>query len=115
MGRVMTPTLAMVVMRDAAVSGFKQEPFYTVQLRPEGVVANSERMKSKQEAESLLEQCRNIGMATVTKVEQKEKSEKPPLLYDLTNLQRDANRMLGFIAQQMLDYTESLYEKKLVT
>lgn len=114
-GRVMTPTLAMVVMRDAAIKGFVPELFYTVQLKPDGFSVGSERMKEKQEAEKLAEECRNVSSATVTKVEQKEKSEKPPLLYDLTSLQRDANRQLGFTAQQTLDYTQSLYEKKLVT
>ena len=115
MGRVMTPTLAMVVMRDAAIKGFVPEPFYTVQIKPDGFAAGSERMKEKQEAEKLAENCRKMPRAAVTKVEQKEKTEKPPLLYDLTSLQRDANRQLGFTAQQTLDYTQSLYEKKLVT
>ena len=88
-GRVMTPTLSMVVMRDAAIDAFKPEPFYTVRIM--------------------------LGEAFVKKVERKEKTEKPPALYDLTSLQRDANRLLGFTAQQTLDYTQSLYEKKLVT
>lgn len=114
-GRVMTPTLAMVVMRDAAINGFRPEPFYTVQLKADGVIASSERMKEKQEAENLKRECLQAGSVTVKKVEQKEKTEKPPLLYDLTSLQREANRQLGYTAQQTLDYTQSLYEKKLVT
>ena len=114
-GRVMTPTLAMVVTRDAAIAAFKQEPFYTVQLTMDGVKAESCRFKVKADADTLLEACRRDGRVTVSKVERKEKSEKPPALYDLTSLQRDANRMLGFTAQQTLDYTQSLYEKKLVT
>jgi len=114
-GRVMTPTLAMVVMRDAAINGFKPEPFYTVQLKPEGFVVSSERMKEKELAEQLAAAYRDCGTAIVTGVEQKEKSENPPQLYDLTSLQRDANRMYGYTAQQTLDYTQSLYEKKLVT
>ena len=114
-GRVMTPTLAMVCGREAAISGFQSEPFYTVQLVPEGFAANGERMKEKTEAEKVAEECRLAGTATVVKSERKDRAEKPPALYDLTSLQRDANRQLGFTAQQTLDYTQSLYEKKLVT
>ena len=114
-GRVMTPTLAMVVMRDAAIDAFKSEPFYTVRITIGGVVAESERFSDKAEAAKLLESCNHAGRAVVQKTERKEKSEKPPSLYDLTSLQRDANRILGFTAQQTLDYTQSLYEKKLVT
>ena len=114
-GRVMTPTLAMVCGREAAISGFQSEPFYTVQLVPEGFAANGERMKEKTEAEKVAEECRLAGTATVVKTERKDRAEKPPALYDLTSLQRDANRQLGFTAQQTLDYTQSLYEKKLVT
>ena len=112
-GRVMTPTLAMAVMREAAISAFKPEPFYTVQLELDGFTATSERIKKKTEADAICEQCG--GTAAVTKADCKEKSEKPPALYDLTSLQRDANRVLGFTAQQTLDYTQNLYEKKLVT
>ena len=114
-GRVMTPTLAMVVTRDAAIAAFKPEPFYTVQLQMDGVTAGSAKFKIRAEAEQLLSTCRKDDSATVKRVERKEKSEKPPALYDLTSLQRDANRLLGFTAQQTLDYTQSLYEKKLVT
>ncbi len=114
-GRVMTPTLAMVCDRETAISGFQSEPFYTVQLVPEGFAANGERMKEKTEAEKVVEECRMAGTATVVKAERRDRTEKPPALYDLTSLQRDANRQLGFTAQQTLDYTQSLYEKKLVT
>ncbi len=114
-GRVMTPTLAMVCDREAAISGFQSEPFYTVQLVPEGFAANGERMKEKTEAEKIAEDCRSAGTAAVKNVERKDRAEKPPALYDLTSLQRDANRQLGFTAKQTLDYTQSLYEKKLVT
>ena len=114
-GRVMTPTLAMVCDREAAISGFQSEPFYTVQLVPEGFAANGERMKEKTEAEKIAEECRSAGTAAVRDVERKDRTEKPPALYDLTSLQRDANRQLGFTAKQTLDYTQSLYEKKLVT
>ena len=113
-GRVMTPTLAMVVMREAAISAFKPEPFYTVELTLQDFTASSQRIKEKDQANEV---CRNCvgAVLTVTKAENKEKSEKPPALYDLTSLQRDANRVLGFTAQQTLDYAQGLYEKKLVT
>ena len=111
-GRVMTPTLAMAVMREAAIAAFKPEPFYTVQIDLGGFTAVSERFKKKSDAEAVSRDC---SAAVVTKAERKEKSEKPPALYDLTSLQRDANRVLGYTAQQTLDYTQNLYEKKLVT
>lgn len=113
-GRVMTPTLAMVVMREAAISAFRAEPFYTVQLALNGFTATSERMQEKQEAEALCNTCKD-KVAIVKKSERKEKLEKPPALYDLTSLQRDANRVLGYTAKQTLDYAQSLYEKKLLT
>lgn len=111
-GRVMTPTLAMAVMREAAIAAFKPEPFYTVQIDLGGFTAVSECFKKKSDAEAVSRDC---SAAVVTKAERKEKSEKPPALYDLTSLQRDANRVLGYTAQQTLDYTQNLYEKKLVT
>lgn len=114
-GRVMTPTLAMVVMRDAAIRAFKPEPFYSAELKFRDFQAGGERMKEKAEAEKLVAECCQAGSAIITKVEQKEKLEKPPALFDLTSLQREANRQLGFTAQQTLDYTQALYEKKLVT
>ena len=114
-GRVMTPTLAMVVMRDAAIDAFKSESFFTVRISMDGMTAESERFSEQDEAARLAGLCEQAGVATVKKAERKEKTEKPPSLYDLTSLQRDANRILGFTAQQTLDYTQSLYEKKLVT
>ena len=114
-GRVMTPTLAMVVMRDAQISAFKPEPFWTVQLKAGDIDAASRRFSTKFDADRLLSQCQDAGEIVIESVETKEKLEKPSLLYDLTSLQRDANRILGFTAQQTLDYTQSLYEKKLVT
>ena len=114
-GRVMTPTLAMVVMRDAAIRAFEPESFYSAELKFRDFQAGGERMKEKAEAEKLVAECCQAGSAIITKVEQKEKSEKPPALFDLTSLQREANRQLGFTAQQTLDYTQTLYEKKLVT
>ena len=114
-GRVMTPTLAMVVMRDAAIRSFQPEPFYTAELDLGGFKLKSERMKEEAGARQLSDACNAAGTITITKIEQKEKAEKAPALYDLTTLQREANRQLGFTAQQTLDYTQSLYEKKLVT
>ena len=114
-GRVMTPTLAMTVEREAAIAAFRPEPFYTVLLKMEDCMASSERFKEKAQAEKLLAECRKSSQALVQKSERREKSERPPALYDLTTLQRDANRLLGYSAQQTLDYTQALYEKKLVT
>ena len=114
-GRVMTPTLAMTVEREASIAAFKPEPFYIIQLQTGGCMASSERFKEKAQAEELLAECRKSSQALVQKSERRERSERPPALYDLTTLQRDANRMLGFSAQQTLDYTQALYEKKLVT
>ena len=114
-GRVMTPTLAMTVEREAAIAAFKPEPFYIIQLQTGGCMASSERFKEKAQAEELLAECRKSSRALVQKSERREKSERPPALYDLTTLQRDANRLLGYSAQQTLDYTQALYEKKLVT
>lgn len=115
-GRVMTPTLAMAVQREAAISAFTPEKFYTVLLAfVGGGTASSKRFSQKADAERLLTRCRKEVQTTVQKVERKEKAEKPPQLYDLTTLQRDANRLLGFTAQQTLNYAQSLYEKKLIT
>ena len=112
-GRVMTPTLALVVSRDAAISSFQPEPFYTVQLSC-GFLASSERLKDREEAERIAAECQ-CKAATVRRIERKRRTDKPPKLYDLTSLQRDANRIYGFTAQQTLDYVQSLYEKKLTT
>ena len=114
-GRVMTPTLAMVVMRDAQIEAFKPEPFWTVQLKAGDLTVSSRRFSTKNDAETVLQKCKATGEVMIEAVETKEKLEKPPLLYDLTSLQREANRILGFTAQQTLDHTQSLYEKKLVT
>ncbi len=114
-GRVMTPTLAMVVMRDAQIAAFKPEPFWTVQLKAGDLSVSSRRFSTKNDAEAVLQKCKATGEVMIEAVETKEKLEKPPLLYDLTSLQREANRILGFTAQQTLDHTQSLYEKKLVT
>ena len=115
-GRVMTPVLAMTVVREAAIAAFVPEKFYTVDLElTSGCTASSKRFAQKADAELLLSKCRKEERVTVQKMERKEKSESPPQLYDLTALQRDANRLLGFTAQQTLDYAQSLYEKRLIT
>ena len=113
-GRVMSPTLALIVQREAEIDAFKPVPFYTVALELPGFSAASSRMDNKGTAEQLRQACEG-GMATVKQVERKDKTEKPPALYDLTTLQRDANRLMGFTAQQTLDYLQNLYEKKLCT
>ena len=114
-GRVMTPTLAMLVTREAEIKGFKQEPFYHVWFRVGGVKVISERFSKKEEADKVLYKLSGEETALIRKKETVEKKESPPLLYDLTSLQRDANKMMGFTAQQTLDYAQSLYEKKLIT
>ena len=112
-GRVMSPTLALLVQREAEIAAFRPEPFYTVQLDC-GVAAASERMKDREAADRIAADCKAV-MALVKAVERKEKTEKAPALYDLTALQREANRILGYTAQQTLDYLQALYEKKLCT
>ena len=115
-GRVMTPTLAMTVEREAAIAAFVPEKFYTVALElTSGFVASSRRISEKDAAEKLLAECRKEMVSTIQKITRKEKSENPPPLYDLTTLQRDANRLLGYSAHQTLKYAQSLYEKKLTT
>ena len=113
-GRVVSPTLALLVQREAEISAFQPEPFYTVNLGFGDFSAAGERMKDKAEAKQISECCKGQS-AQVTSVTQTEKAEKAPALYDLTTLQRDANRLLGYTAQQTLDYLQSLYEKKLCT
>ena len=115
-GRVMTPTLAMTVEREASIAAFVPEKFYTVALElTSGFVASSRRISEKDAAEKLLAECRKEMVSTIQKITRKEKSENPPPLYDLTTLQRDANRLLGYSAHQTLKYAQSLYEKKLTT
>ena len=115
-GRVMTPTLAMTVEREAAIAAFVPKKFYTVALElTSGFVASSRRISEKAAAEKLLAGCREEMVSTIQKITCKEKAENPPPLYDLTTLQRDANRLLGYSAQQTLDYVQSLYEKQLTT
>lgn len=113
-GRVVSPTLTMLVQREAEISAFVSEPYYKAVLDFGEFKAESEKISDKKSADALAQFCKN-EKAYVKTVEKKEKSEKPPMLYDLTTLQRDANRILGYTAQQTLDYLQSLYEKKLCT
>ena len=112
--RVQTPTLAMLVDRESKIMNFKKEAYYMVHIMENGLDAVSEHISDKTEAERIAGACEN-GQALVTSVVKEEKWVAPPKLYDLTTLQRDANRLFGFTAKQTLEYTQSLYEKKLVT
>ena len=112
-GRVVSPTLAILVERKREIEDFKPETFYTVALNCGGVVLSSERIADKSEAETLVETC--TGEAHIIRVGHEKCSKRAPELYDLTTLQREANRELGFTAQQTLDYLQALYEKRLVT
>ncbi|MCL1855070.1 MAG: DNA topoisomerase, partial [Clostridia bacterium] len=113
-GRVVTPTLSMVVNREAQIASFQPTPFYHVRLECDGFAVQSERLQDRAEAERVAALCMGKD-AKVSSLESKEKKENPPRLYDLTSLQRDANRLLGYTAQQTLDYAQALYEKKLCT
>ena len=113
-GRVQTPTLAMLVEREEKIRNFKKEQYYMVHILMDGIDAVTERIDDKAQAESIAAACVS-GAATVVSVKKEEKTMQPPKLYDLTTLQRDANRLFGFTAKQTLEYTQSLYEKKLVT
>ena len=113
-GRVVSPTLALIVQRESEIDAFKPEKFYTVNLDLGRFVASSEKVSGKDDAEKIVRDCES-KKATVKSIDRREKSEKPPLLFDLTTLQRTANKELGYTAQQTLDYLQSLYEKKLCT
>ena len=113
-GRVQTPTLAMLVDRETKIMNFKKEAYYMAHIIGGGVDAVTDKINSKAEAENVANICAG-GQALVTSVLKEEKSVAPPKLYDLTTLQRDANRLFGFTAKQTLEYTQSLYEKKLCT
>lgn len=112
-GRVISPTLALVVQRESDITSFTPESFYTVKLNV-GFEAESEKEKNRAIAEAVAAACSGKN-AYVRSIERTEKQEKPPALYDLTTLQRDANRVLGYTAKQTLDYLQQLYEKKLCT
>ncbi len=113
-GRVQTPTLAMLVERQARMDGFKKEAFYTVGLDGGGYFLASGRMEGETSCDALVERCQG-KKAIVTKVEKKRKTVAPPKLYDLTTLQREANRFFGYTAQETLKELQELYEKKLVS
>lgn len=115
-GRVKTPTLAMLVERENRIKNFIKEKYYTVEIgtADNPFFASSERIDDKEQAEKLLAAC-NGSAATVTSVKTERKTANPPKLYDLTTLQREANRYYGYTAQQTLDYVQSLYEAKLCT
>lgn len=113
-GRVVSPTLSLLVQREAEIHAFQPESFFTVKLDADGVSAVSEKFQAMSEANAVAEACKDEQVIVKT-IKQTDKSEKAPALYDLTTLQRDANRTLGFTAQQTLDYLQSLYEKKLCT
>ena len=113
-GRVQTPTLKMLVDRDAKILRFQKEKYYTVGIHSGSLKADSGRIADAETANSLKEKCTG-AVAVCTSVKREKKTEQPPKLYDLTTLQREANRLFGFTAKQTLDYAQQLYEKKLLT
>ena len=113
-GRVQTPTLAMIVQRDAEVNGFVKQKYFTADLNCGDFTLSSARIDDENAADRLVSAC-NGSTVTISSVEHEVKTEKSPKLYDLTTLQREANKAFGYTAQQTLDYTQSLYECKLVT
>ena len=114
-GRVMTPTLAMLTDRENAIDHFEPETFYTVKLHlGNGMTAHSERFRDLQEARALAEACSG-SRAYIKSIGHRQRTENPPALYDLTTLQRHANHVFGFTAQQTLEYAQSLYEKRFLT
>ena len=113
-GRVQTPTLKMLVDRDAKILRFQKEKYYTVGIHSGSLKADSGRIADAETANSLKEKCTG-AVAVCTSVKREKKTEQPPKLYDLTTLQREANRLFSFTAKQTLDYAQQLYEKKLLT
>ena len=113
-GRVQTPTLKMLVDRDAKILRFQKEKYYTVGIQSGSLKADSGRIASMDEANTLKSTCAGTS-AICSSVKREKKTEQPPKLYDLTALQREANRLFGFTAKQTLDYAQQLYEKKLLT
>ena len=113
-GRVQTSTLAMLADRERKIVNFRKEKYYMAHILMDGMDAATGRIDDKKKADEIVGACRN-GQALVTSVLKEEKTVAPPKLYDLTTLQRDANRLFGFTAKQTLEYTQSLYEKKLAT
>ena len=113
-GRVQTPTLAMLADRDSKIVLFRKEKYHHVRLALEGAEAVSEKIPAMEDAQSIRDAC-DGQRAVCVSVAREKKTEKPPKLYDLTTLQREANRVFGYTAKQTLDYAQSLYEKKLLT
>ena len=113
-GRVMSPTLALLVQREADIQAFTSRPFYVPEITCGGFTASGEKLSGKHEAEKIRMDCDGQG-ASVLSVEKQVKTVQPPRLYDLTTLQRECNRIYGYTAKQTLDYVQSLYEKKLAT
>ena len=113
-GRVMSPTLALLVQREAEIQAFTSKPFYVPEITCGGFTASGEKLSEKNEAEKIRMTCDGQS-AAVLSVERQVKTVQPPRLYDLTTLQRECNRIYGYTAQQTLDYVQSLYEKKLAT
>ena len=113
-GRVMSPTLSLLVQRESEISAFVPEDFFTVNLTFPDFTVSGKKFSDKMEAQQLAKKCQNQN-AVVSDIRHSDKEEKAPALYDLTTLQRDANRLLGYTAQQTLDYLQALYEKKLCT
>ena len=113
-GRVQTPTLAMLVDRDSRITLFRKEKYHHVRLALDGAEAVSEKIPAMEDAQAIRDACDGQQAVCVSLVREK-KTEKPPKLYDLTTLQREANRVFGYTAKQTLDYAQSLYEKKLLT
>ena len=113
-GRVQTPTLKMLVDRDAKILRFQKEKYYAVGIQSGSLKADSERISDAEAANLLKEKCTGANAGCVS-IRREKKTEQPPKLYDLTTLQREANRLFGFTAKQTLDYAQQLYEKKLLT
>ena len=113
-GRVQTPTLAMLVERDGKIASFRKEKYFNVHVKKDGLIADMEKVKSEDDAKQIAAVC-DKRQAVVSSVSRETKTVNPPRLYDLTTLQREANRYYGFTAQQTLDLVQSLYEKKLLT
>ena len=113
-GRVQTPTLAMLVQRKQEIETFQKKQYFVAHILSEGLDAVSEHMNDRGRAEEIAAVCKG-EIAEVKKVQKEQKTVAPPKLYDLTTLQREANRLFGFTAKQTLDYAQSLYEKKYLT
>lgn len=113
-GRVQTPTLAMIAERDSKISMFRKEKYYTVEIDGGNIKAVSDKISDKDEAQNLQAACHERQAVCISAVKEKKKTGAPKL-FDLTTLQREANRIFGYTAKQTLDYAQSLYEKKLIT